>query len=67
MNQVPDQRGFHLAGNGVNQALTGDWQERLESSRSLNALPQPSCFLVGFAFVSSLTEVPIYWRSSVET
>ena len=27
---------------------------------------RPSCFLAGFAFVSSLTEVPIYWQSSVE-
>ena len=24
-----------------------------------------SCFLLGFAFVSSLTEVPIDWQSSV--
>src|ERR1700676_741797 len=28
---------------------------------------QPSCFLIGFACVTSLTEVPTYWQSSVET
>jgi cytochrome c biogenesis protein CcdA len=50
-----------------------DWSEtRKERQSSDRHIPwasyqQSICFLVGFAFVTSLTEALIYWQSSVGT
>jgi hypothetical protein len=44
-----------------------DRHSLLEAQKTHHQVAGASCVLGGFAFVSSLTAVPIYWQSSVET